>query len=114
MLDHVPYTVSNGFSKGLKSIYEVDLDQFAVDLHSFFSSQLKKSKNILMWKSSQKFMVSACRDTFPLDGSVLLRIMEQFINLREYFLKLLATRKGFNGKSVIAASERYIRIKNVT
>ena len=42
------HTVSNGFSKGLKSIYEVDLDQFAVDLHSFFSSQLKKSKNILM------------------------------------------------------------------
>ena len=35
---------SNGFSEGLKSIYEVDLDQFAVDLHSFFSSQLKKNE----------------------------------------------------------------------
>ena len=56
-------------------------------------------------------MVSAYWDTFPLDGSVLIRIMEQFTNLRKYFLKFLATRKGFNGKSGIAASERYIRIE---
>ena len=36
------HTLSNGFSEGLKSIDEVDLDQFAVDLHGFFKFSSKK------------------------------------------------------------------------
>ena len=36
------HTVSNGFSEGLKSIDKVDLDQFAVDLHSFFKFSAKR------------------------------------------------------------------------
>ena len=36
------HTVSNGFSEGLQSIDEVDLDQFAVDLHGFFKFSSKK------------------------------------------------------------------------
>ena len=37
------HTVSKGFSEGLRSIDEVDLDQFAVDLHSFFKFSAKKN-----------------------------------------------------------------------
>ena len=115
MLDHVPYihylTVSLKVWKALMKLIWISLLLICTVSSS---SHLKKSKNILMWKSSQKFMVSACWDTFPLNGSVLVRIMEQFTKLREYFLKFLATQKGFNDKRRKAASERYIRFKNAT
>ena len=45
MLDSL-HTVSKGFSEGLRSIDEVDLDQFAVDLHSFFKFSAKKNRRI--------------------------------------------------------------------
>ena len=115
MLDHVPYiqylTVSQKVCETLMKLIWISLLSICT---VFSSSHLKKSKNILMWKSSQKFMVSACWDTFLLDGSVLVRIMKQFTKLREYFLKFLATQKGFNDKRRKAASERYIRFKNAT
>ena len=42
---------------------------------------------------------------------VLIRVLEQFSNLKHYFLEVLPTQKGFNGKSGIGSTERYIRIK---
>ena len=42
---------------------------------------------------------------------VLLRVLEQFNNLRKCFLRVLPTEKGFDGKYEIGASDRYKRIK---
>jgi len=110
------HTVSNGFSVGLKSIDEVDLDQFAVDLHSFFKFSAKRIEEYFDVEKftevyGQRMLRHVSTRWISLQD-VLVRIMEQFTNLREYFLKFLPTQKGFNGKSGIAASERYIRIKN--
>ena len=42
---------------------------------------------------------------------VLIQLLEQFSNLKKYFLQVLPEQKGFKGKSGIGSSERYIRIK---
>ena len=42
-----------------------------------------------------------------------MRIIEQYENLREYFLKALPTLPGFKGKNGVNQTERYQRIKNV-
>ena len=58
MLDHVPYIqflLTNGFSEGLRSIDEVDLDQFAVDLHSFFKFSAKKIEKYFDAKKFTEF-----------------------------------------------------------
>ena len=42
---------------------------------------------------------------------ILIRVLEQFSNLKNYFLQVLPEQKAFKEKSVIESSERYIRIK---
>ena len=42
-----------------------------------------------------------------------MRIIEQYENLREYFLKARPTLPGFKGKNGVNQTERYQRIKNV-
>ena len=42
-----------------------------------------------------------------------MRIIEQYENLKEYFLKALPTLPGFKGKNGVNQTERYQRIKNV-
>ena len=42
-----------------------------------------------------------------------MRIIEQYENLKEYFLKTLPTLPGFKGKNGVNQTERYQRIKNV-
>ena len=44
---------------------------------------------------------------------VLIRIIEQFPNLKEYFLKVVPSQKGFKGKSGVSSQERYQRIKKL-
>ena len=44
---------------------------------------------------------------------MLVRIIEQYENLKEYFLKTLPTLPGFKGKNGVNQTERYQRIKNV-
>ena len=39
---------------------------------------------------------------------VLIRAIEQFSNLKKYFLQILPEKKGFKGKSGVGSSERYI------
>ena len=43
--------------------------------------------------------------------SCLVRIMEQFENLKEYFLVKLPSMPGFNGKNGIRETENYQRIR---
>ena len=42
---------------------------------------------------------------------VLIRVLEQFSNLKKYFLQVLPEQKRFKGKSGIGLFESYIRIK---
>ena len=44
---------------------------------------------------------------------VLLRIIEQFTNLKEYYIEFLPKQKGFNYKEGVGKTERYTRIKNL-
>ena len=104
------HTVSNGFSEGLKSIDKVDLDQFAVDLHSFFKFSAKRIEEYFdVEKFTEVYgqhMLRHVSTRWISLQDVLVRVIEQFTNLREYLLKFLPIQKCFNGKSGIAASER--------
>lgn len=42
---------------------------------------------------------------------VILRIVEQLVNLKQYFLKFLPTQQGFNYKDGVGSTVRYQRIK---
>ena len=42
---------------------------------------------------------------------VLVKLIEQFDNLKEYVINTLLTLPGFNGKRVIASTVRYKRIR---
>ena len=44
---------------------------------------------------------------------MVVRIVEQYENLKDYFLKTLPTLPGVKGKNRVNQTERYQRIKNV-
>ena len=80
---------------------------------SFFSKKLCK---IVTYCGS--FFFGHCTadgqvDHFYVMGKVLVRIIEQYQNLKEYILKALPMLPGFKGKNIVNQTERYQIIKNV-
>ena len=52
-----------------------------------------------------------CTTRWLSSHKVLVRIIEQYKNLKEYFLKTLSRLPGFRGKNGVEQTERYQRIK---
>lgn len=59
-----------------------------------------------------EFVIKHCQTRWLSLDRVLVRILEQFENLKEYFLVKLPELPGFNGKNGIRQTERYQRIRN--
>ena len=73
------HTVSNGFSEGLKSIDKVDLDFSAKRIEEYFD--VEKFTEVY----GQHMLRHVSTRWISLQD-VLVRVMEQFTNLREYLL----------------------------
>ena len=111
------HAVNNSFGNGLKSLKEdiIDLDQFAIDLHFFFKLSAARredcSKTSEITDITAIYMLKHCTMRWLSIELVLVRIIEQYTNLNEYFLKILPKQKNF--KKDIANTARYKRIVNI-
>ncbi len=113
------HIASNAFLEGLKALQSeagIDFDQFVLDLFGFFKYSAKRVQDYLDVREftelqSRRMMKHVTTRWISLHD-VLIRVMEQLPNLKEYFLKELPKEKGFNYKSGVGNQERYIRIKN--
>ena len=59
------------------------------------------------------YVIKHCQTRWLSLDKVLGRIIEQYKNLKEYFLKTLPMLPGFKGKNRVNQTEHYQRIKNV-
>jgi hypothetical protein len=109
------HTVNNAFGKGLKELKaaEMDLDQFAIDLHFFFKLSSARREDFRKISSitdvTVHYLLRHCQTRWLSIERVLVRIIEQFENIRAYFLVELPKQSGFKGKG-IGSTERYKRI----
>ena len=82
-----------------------DLNEFGVNLHNFFKLSAKRiqdyfSAEVLTDLEPQR-MIRHAETRWLGVQKVLLRIMEQLANIKQYFLKILPSdKKIFNGKMV--------------
>jgi len=111
------HSANNAFSDGLKYLKEtINLDQIAIDLHFFFKLSAARREDYREVSSitevTSHYVLKHCQTRWLSLDRVLVRIFEQFENLKEYFLIKLPTLPGFNGKNGIRETERYQRIKN--
>ena len=94
---------------------DIDLDQIVLDLFGFFKYSAKRIAEYFdvteFTLIESRRMLKHISTRWISIQDVLIRVLEQFSNLKHYFLEVLPTQKGFNGKSGIGSTERYIRIK---
>ena len=106
------HKVHTSFKKGVQKL-PVDIDQFAVDLHGFF--KLSSAR----WEDYTKLQdVTEVTSQYILRHSsvrwltlkfVLVRIIEQWSNLKDYFCNFIPKQKEF--KSSIRETKRYKNIR---
>ena len=112
------HTVNNAFGKGLKELKaaEIDLDQFAIDLHFFLKLSSARREDFRKMSSitdvTVHYLLRHCQTRWLSIERVLVRIIEQFENIRTYFLVELPKLPGFKGKG-IGSTERYKRINSL-
>ena len=104
------------FLKYLNFWKTINLGQIALDLHLFknFSAARREDyKGVSsITKITSHFVLKHCQTRWLSLNRVLVRIVEQFDNLKEYFLVKLPALLGFKGKNRIRESKRYQQIKN--
>ena len=112
---HIP---SNAFREGLKILsadFDIDLDQIVLDLYGFFKYSSKRIHDYFDVETFTELqgrrMLKYVSTRWISMQDVLIRVLEQFSNLKKYFLQVLPEQKGFKGKSGIGSSERCICIK---
>ena len=59
------------------------------------------------------YVIKQCQTCWLSLNEVLVRIIEQYQNLKKYFLKTLPILPGFKAKNGVNQTERYQKIKNV-
>ena len=112
------HIANNAFLEGIKCLKDnVNVDQFAIDLHFFFKLSSARREDYRgvseLTDVTTHYVIKHCQTCWLSLGKVLGRIIEQYENLNEYFLKTLPTLPGFIGKNGVNQTERYQRIKNV-
>ena len=104
------------FLKYLNFWKTINLGQIALDLHLFknFSAARREDyKGVSsITKITSHFVLKHCQTRWLSLNCVLVRIIEQIDNIKEYFLVKLPVLPGFKGKNGIRESKRYQRIKN--
>ena len=105
------------FFRGYQMFESVNVDQFAIDLHFFFKLSSARREDYRgvseLTDVTTHYVIKHCQTCWLSLDKVLGRIIEQYENLNEYFLKTLPTLPGFIGKNGVNQTERYQRIKNV-
>ena len=95
----------------------VNLDQFAIDLHFFFKLSSARREDFRKISSitdvTVHYLLKHCQTRWLSIERVLVRIIEQFENIREYFLVELPKQSGFKGKTGVGSTERYKRISTL-
>ena len=106
------HPVHTAFRKGIKSM-SYDVDQLFTDLHFFFklSSARREDYNSLHTLTDVlgKFAKKHAETRWLSMKFVAVRVVEQWVNLTEYFLKFLPKQKGFRQ---VEKTERYQRIRD--
>ena len=96
-------------------IDEVDLNKLAVDLHGFFKYSAKRVQEFLNVQEETenltRMMSRHVLTRWISIQNVLIKLLDQFQNLKTYFLQTLPSEKGFNYKNGVGNSDRYKSIK---
>ena len=112
------HTVNTGFGKAVLSLKETvtDFDQMAIDFHFFFKYSAARreqySKCDEITGVVVKMMERHCESRWLSLQKVLVKLSEQWKNLKEYFLKKVPTLPYFTGKKGVGATARYGRLKS--
>ena len=92
------HTTHNGFTQGFKS-FECYVDQLACDLYFFlkYSSARRDDYKFVeeITEVTGQFMLRRCQTRWVSIDKVLLRIIEQFDNLYEYFVNTVPKQANF-------------------
>ena len=102
--------------EGLKELKnEINLDEFAIDLYFFMkysAAQREDSVNIVsVTEITAHFLLIHCVTRWLSLDKVLVRIIEQYENLKEYLLKTLPKLPGFRGNNGVEQTVKQ-RIKS--
>ena len=93
-----------------------DLDDYFTDIHFFFKLSSARREDYAALESIMNVVAEYAEkhtETRWLSMKyVALRCLEQWSNLREYFLNCLPKQKSF--RSEISRTQRYVRIKDLT
>ena len=106
------------FLESIKCLKDnVNVDQFAIDWHFFFKLSAARREDYRgvsdITDVTTHYVINHCQTRRLSLDKVLLWIIKQYKNLKEYFLKTLPMLPGFKGKNGVDQPERYQRIKNV-
>ena len=95
----------------------INVDQFAIDLHFFVKLSAVRREHYRglseLTNVTMHYVIKYCETRWLSLDEVLVGIIKQYENLKEYFLKTVHTLAGFNGKNGVNQNECYQRIKNV-
>ena len=110
------HSANNTFSEGLKLLKDcINLDQISLDLYflkTFSTARWEDYKGVSsITEITSHVVLKHCQTRWLSLDHVLIRIIEQFDNLKEDFLVKLPTLPGCKDKNRIRRSERYHRIK---
>ena len=92
------------FLESIKCLKDnVNVDQFAIDLHFFFKLSAARREDCRgvseLTDLTMHDVINHCQTCWLSLDKVLLRIIKQYKNLKEYFLKTLPMLPGFKGKN---------------
>lgn len=106
------HVVNNAF-KYLLSRLQFDFDEFATDLHSFFKASSARREDFKSLEEitsvTVEFLTRHVSNRWLTAGPVAERILQQWPNLKEYFLKFLPQQKTVEKQ--LSNSERFKRIR---
>lgn len=108
------HKVHTSFKKGVSSL-PIDIDSFAVNLHGFFklsSARREDYRNLEALTSvTSQYVLRHSSVRWLTMKYVVVRIIEQWPNLKEYFLKFLPKQKEF--KKSVSPTKRYKQIVEI-
>ena len=114
------HITNNSFGEGGMNVLhksDINVETFFNDIYFFFKLSSARREDYKEMESitevTSKFMLKYCSTRWLYIGKVAVRVLEQFENLREYFLVSLPKTKGFNYQKGVGNTERYQRIKSV-
>ena len=112
------HIVNNSFAKGINSQKSViDVDRFAIDLHFFFSLSSARRGDFQGMSEitdvTVHYLLKQCCTRWLSIDKVVVRIIEEYANIKEYFLAFLPKQNELKGSTGIGSTDRYKRIKSV-